>query len=118
MKILTLQIKKPYLDAILSGEKTKEYREIRPKNADKYVIQDPDAEDEADWLKPIEYDAIRFFNGYATNRPEVLIEVKDAFIQILTDDEGNDIIYEEDGEEYIETMMIYTLGKVLEKKNI
>ena len=45
MKVLTLQIKRPYLEDILSGAKTKEYREIRPKNAHRYVIQNPEAED-------------------------------------------------------------------------
>ena len=118
MKILTLQIKRPYLEEILSGKKKKEYREIRPKNANKYVIQNPDAENEEDWLKPVDYDAIRFFNGYASNRPEALVEVKDAFIELLTDEEGNDIVYEEDGQEYIEAVMVYTLGKVIERKNI
>ena len=118
MKILTLQIKRPYLEEILSGKKKKEYREIRPKNANKYVIQNPDAENEEDWLKPVDYDAIRFFNRYASNHPEALVEVKDAFIELLTDEEGNDIVYEEDGQKYIEAVMVYTLGKVIERKNI
>ena len=118
MKILTLQIKRPYLEDILSGAKTKEYREIRPKNADKYVIQNPDAEDEDQWLRPVKYDAIRFFNGYATDRPEVLIEITNIKIELSIDEKGEYITYEENGEEYIEAVMVYTLGKVLSKKNI
>lgn len=118
MKILTLQIKRPYLEDILSGAKTKEYREIRPKNADKYVIQNPDAEDEDQWLQPVKYDAIRFFNGYATDRPEVLIEITNSEIELSIDENGEEITYEEDGQEYIEAQMVYTLGNVLSKKNI
>ena len=118
MKILTLQIKRPYLEAILSGEKTEEYREIRPKNADEYVVQNPDAEDEDQWLQPVKYDAIRFFIGYATDRPEALVEIKDTRIELSVDENDEYIIYEEDGEEYIEAQMVYTLGKVLNTKNI
>lgn len=118
MKILTLQIKRPYLEAILSGEKTEEYREIRPKNADKYVAQNPDAEDEDQWLQPVKYDAIRFFNGYATDRPEALVEIKDTRIELSVDENDEYITYEEDGEEYIESQIVYTLGKVLNTKNI
>jgi hypothetical protein len=118
MKILTLQIKRPYLEDILSGTKTKEYREIRPKNADKYIIQNPDAEDEDQWLQPVKYDAIKFLNGYATNRPEVVIEITNSEIELSVDENGEEITYEEDGQEYIEAQMVYTLGKVLSKKNI
>lgn len=118
MKILTLQIKLPYLEEILSGTKTKEYREIRPKKADQYVIQNPEAEFEDEWLQPVKYDAIKFFNGYSTNRPVVVIEVTNTEIELSVDEKGEYITYEENGEEYIEAVMVYTLGKVLSKKNI
>lgn len=36
-------------------------------------------------------------------------------VVILTDDEGNDIVYENNGEEYLAAQMDYTLGKILEK---
>ena len=118
MKVLTLQIKRPYLEDILSGAKTKEYREIRPKNANRYVIQNPDAEDEDQWLQPVKYDAIRFFNGYASNRPEVLIEITNSEIELSVYEYCEEITYEVDGQEYIEAQMVYTLGKVISKKNI
>ena len=91
MKILTLQIKRPYLEDILSGTKTKEYREIRPKNADKYIIQNPDAEYEDQWLQPVKYDAIKFLNGYATDRPEVVIEITNSEIELSVDENGEEI---------------------------
>lgn len=117
MKILTLQIKKPYLDAILSGEKTEEYREVRPKNVEKYLIGNIEANSNEP-IDIVQYDAIRFFNGYATNRPEVLIEIKETFIDFIVDENEEDIIYEEDGVEYLTVQMTYVLGKVIERKNI
>lgn len=118
MKVLTLQIKRPYLEAILSGEKTEEYREIRPKNAHKFVIQNPEAEDDDEWLQPVKYDTINFLNGYDTNRPEAIVEVKNTRIELSVDEKGEYITYKEDGEEYIEAQIVYTLGKVLSTKNI
>lgn len=117
MKKLTLQIKRNFLDEILSGEKKEEYREIRPKNGKKYLEFFTNDEGEEDF-KVREYTHIQFFNGYKTNRPEVLIEIKKSELLIITDEEGNDIIYEENGEEYIMAQMVYTLGKIIERKNI
>lgn len=39
MKVLTLIIKKKWFDAILSGEKTTETREVRPTNISIYRIE-------------------------------------------------------------------------------
>lgn len=117
MKILTLQIKRQYLDEILSGEKTEEFREIRPKNAKKYIEYFTDKNGEED-VKPVKYDAIQFFNGYASDRPEVLIKVKKAEIEYIVDENDNFIEYEENGEMYLTAQMVYSLGKIISKKNI
>lgn len=117
MKILTLQIKRPYLEAILSGEKTEEYREVRPKNAKKYLTTHFRA-DSNDPIEPVIYDAIQFYNGYATDRPEVLIEVKDTFIDVIVDENDQDVTFEEEGVEYLTIQMAYVLGKVINRKNI
>ena len=45
----------------------------------------------------------------------MIIEVKSAEAVILTDDKGDDIVYEYQGKEYLAAQMDYTLGKVLEK---
>ena len=45
----------------------------------------------------------------------MIVEVKSAEAVILTDDKGDDIVYEYQGEEYLAAQMNYTLGKVLEK---
>lgn len=116
MSTLTLQIKREFLDMILSGEKTEEFREIRPKNSKKYIeyVQAEDGED----VQPIQYKQIQFFNGYSKTRPEVIIEIKKSILQIIEDENGEDIVYEEDGQEYVVAQMVYTLGKINSRKNI
>ena len=125
MKTLTLSIKQKYFDEILSGKKTKETREIRPTNAKKYIKYvcdgkeyDADAElpEEGDIdIKPVEYDAIKLLTGaYSGKRPYIVIECKGA-VYLLTDENGNDIIYEYQGKEYIAAQIEYDLGKIIEK---
>ena len=126
MNILTLSIKQKYFDEILAGTKTHEYREIRPTNAKKYITYlcngkeykaDEELPEEGEIeLKPIKYDAIKLLTGaYTGKRPYIIVEVKNAEAVILTDEEGNDVVYEYQGEEYLASQMDYTLGKVLEK---
>ncbi len=126
MKILTLSIKQKYYDEILAGKKNHEYREIRPTNAHKYITYlcngkeyraDEELPEEGDIdLKPIKYDAIKFLTGeYKGKRQYVIVEVKNSEVQILTDDNDEDIVYEYNGKEYIAAQMDYTLGKILEK---
>ncbi len=126
MKILTLSIKQKYYDEILAGKKNHEYREIRPTNAHKYITYlcngkeyrtDEELPEEGDIdLKPIQYEAIKFLTGeYKGKRPYAIIEVKNTEVQILTDDNDEDIVYEYNGKEYIAAQMDYTLGKILEK---
>ncbi len=126
MKTLTLSIKQKYFDEILSGKKTKETREIRPNNAKKYIRYvcdgkeyDADAElpEEGDIdIKPVEYDAIKLLTGaYSGKRPYIVIECKGANVYLLTDENGNDIIYEYQGKEYIAAQIEYDLGKIIEK---
>lgn len=128
MRILTLSIKQKYFDEILAGTKTHEYREIRPTNSKKYIVytcegneySDPHdlPEEGAVGFKPIKYDAIKFLTGaYTGKRPWALVEVKDAEAYIVTDDDGEDIVYEYNGEEYAVAQVEYVLGKVLERSD-
>ena len=48
----------------------------------------------------------------------MLIEITNSEIELSIDENGEEITYEEDGQEYIEAQMVYTLGKVISKKNI
>lgn len=61
MKILHLTLKKKWFDMIATGEKTEEYREIKPY----WNIR----------LLGKKYDAISFRNGYSKNAPTMLIEL-------------------------------------------
>jgi hypothetical protein len=117
MKTLTLQIKREHLDNILSGKKKEEFREIRPNNSKKY-IEYFTADDGEEDVKPIMVDRIQFFNGYKAGRPEVIIEVLKAEIEYIIDEDGNPVEYEEKGEIYMTAQMVYSLGKVVSKKNI
>mgnify|MGYP003291753641 CR=1 FL=1 len=118
MDILTLIIKQKYFDEILSGSKTVETREIH-NNFKKYCELDEDAyalfDEEKGIFVPRKYDAIRFYVGYNKDRATALVEVKDANIGIFVDDEGKEIVYEANGEEFIASYIDYTLGAILEK---
>ena len=60
MKILHLTLKKKWFDLIKSGQKTEEYREIKPY-----------------WTKRlvgIHYTHIKFRNGYSKKSPTILIQ--------------------------------------------
>lgn len=126
MNILTLSIKQKYFDEIVAGTKTHEFREIRPSNAKKYLtylcngkeyLADEELPEEGDVeIKPIKYDAIKLLTGeYKGTRPYIIIEVKEADISILTDEDGEDIVCQEKGEEYLAAQVDYTLGAILEK---
>lgn len=126
MNVLSLSIKQKYFDEILAGKKIHEYREIRPTNAKKYITymcggKEYQADEELPEgrdveLKPIKYDAIKLLTGeYKGKRPYAIVEVKGAEVSILTDEDGNDIVYEYQGEEYLAAQIDYTLGKVIEK---
>ena len=136
MKVLTLTIKKKWLDEILSGEKTTEEREIRPNSSGRFFyykngntgevyktgesIPDEVFNDESialdfDYHK---YDAIQFWAGYEKDRAGVLVEVKGYEHFTIEDDRGDVITYEHtDGRTYCMAAIEYQLGKILNKTN-
>lgn len=127
-KILTLSIKQKYFDEILAGKKKKETREIRPTNAGKYIYyhtkdrdyttkEVDDIPDDVDVeLKAIKYDALKLLTGaYNGKRPYIIVEVKDANPYVITDDNGEDVVYEYEGKEYLLAEIEYDLGEILEK---
>ncbi len=61
MRILHLTLKKKWFDMIASGEKTEEYREIKPY-----------------WIKRLvkNYNFIKFRNGYSPDSPTMIVELK------------------------------------------
>lgn len=132
MKVLTLSIKQKWFDEIIAGKKTQEFREIRPVNAKKYfryvlngkayteeTLPSEDEEPGEVVLVPVKYDAIKFLTGaYSGKRPWALVEVKDANIELLIDENGNEIVYEYNGNEYSAAQIVYDLGRVLERSAV
>lgn len=89
-KVLNLIIKKQYFDAIISGKKNKEYREIKQTTINKYTFID-----EADGKRYLRrYDFLHLFVGYNKDRESAIVEVVDTTFE-------NNVV-------------IYHLGKVLE----
>lgn len=117
MKILNLIIKQVWFDKILSGEKTQEFREVKPTTVKRLIELDEDGfekEDENYNAIPIKYDAIRFFVGYAKDRDSMLVEVKDAYTEMFVDEDGELITYEYKDQDWIAEQVVYNLGKILE----
>lgn len=101
MNILTLSIKQKFFDEILSGKKDFERREIKPSNVENYVsfIVDgkeyereediPDGDSEV-MVKAKSYDKLKLVTGeYKGKRPYLIVEVKDARVEFLFDENGD-----------------------------
>ncbi|PKO99091.1 MAG: ASCH domain-containing protein [Bacteroidetes bacterium HGW-Bacteroidetes-8] len=125
MKTLTLSIKQTFFDEIKSGNKKEEVREIRANTSGKYIeyqvngekmkIKEVPADATDVECVPIKYDQIRFLTGeYKGKRPSMLVEVLGEDIIILTDEQGDDIVYEYEGFEYVAAEIRYKLGKVID----
>ncbi|OJV18887.1 MAG: hypothetical protein BGO30_03435 [Bacteroidetes bacterium 41-46] len=126
MKVLTLSIKQQWFDEIRAGKKTIETREIKPTTASKYIeysyngerIKESQITDDMEGVEaiPIKYDAIKFLTGaYEGTRPSMIVEVTGEEVYILTDEEtGEDLVYENNGVEYVAAEIVYSLGKIIE----
>jgi hypothetical protein len=118
MKNLTLSIKQIFFDKILSGEKKTETRDIRPSNIHRYCQMDDDGYllDADGYIQPIKYDTITLYTGsYRGKRPKLVVEVVDAEVFLLEDENGELYILEEDGIEYNPAIIEYNLGRILER---
>lgn len=125
LKVLDLIIKQEYFDAIISGEKTQETREVKPTTIKKLLELDEEGfevEDKDGNSVPIKYDALQLFVGYRKDRDTALVEVKDAYTVVHLDEDGQPIIMleEEDkqGNEgtWVLQDVVYELGRVLSKQ--
>lgn len=112
MKTLTLQITADNFDLILAGKQVEETRNVYPNTAKRYLIN-PEKD-----VDLIEYEALYLINGRRKDARRLTVEVKGQELKILTDEKGEDIIYEENGEEYLATRVFYKLGKILNTENI
>ncbi len=103
---LFLILQKKYFLEILKGEKKTEYRTF----SDYYKTRllELDKEGEIEGQKKI--DTVRFALGYRKNRPEMVVECKDVFIE-HDESEEKEFLNEENCEFAID------LGNILEKIN-
>lgn len=142
---LTLQIKKESFEAILRGDQTFESRWVYPSNKSMFFhIKEqraggftPDelgfeiTEDEDinyfDTLgtvlgSPREYKALRLINGRRKAAPELTIEVTDVTPEINVDEDDKPYLIEDSyrGKKVvcIALSVTYSLGKIIETKNI
>lgn len=75
-KVLTLSVKKEWFDKIVSGEKTEEYREIKPYwikrlTTNCEVVYDVVAETYCGKVLYRPYTHVLFINGYGDDKPRV-----------------------------------------------
>lgn len=126
MNVLTLSIKQKPFDDILSGKKDFERREIKPSNVNDYVsyiVDGKEYEREEDipegdsevTVKAKSYDCLKLVTGkFEGKRPYLIVEVKDARIEFLFDENGDFILDQEKGKEYALANIIFELGNVVE----
>ena len=113
---LKLQITRPSFEAILRGEQKIESREVKPRNASRYVVEKelPDGSIE---VTPKHIDALYLINGRRKDAPRLTVEVLGAEWWVHSDDDGNDITFEENGETFLWSEVWYHLGRILATEN-
>lgn len=80
-KVLTLSVKKEWFDKIVSGEKTEEYREIKPYwikrlTTNCEVVYDVVAETYCGKVLYRPYTHVLFINGYGDDKPRIEKEIE------------------------------------------
>lgn len=111
-RVLSLIIKGGYFNQIMAGEKTIEYREIKPTTYTGLIQLDEQGEAilDADGCPiPMDYDAVELLVGYNTDRNTALIEVTDITIELTG------YVFDDRGHEYPYGIVSFHLGEVIEK---
>ena len=111
-RVLSLIIKGGYFNQIMVGEKTIEYREIKPTTYTGLIQLDEQGEAilDADCCPiPMDYDAVELLVGYNTDRNTALVEVTDITIELTG------YVFDDRGHEYPHGIVSFHLGEVIEK---
>lgn len=121
MKRLTLQIDRPCFKAILQGKQRVEHRYIYPSNASRYVIQKDEEDENGEPVLDVEcikYDVLYLINGRRKDAPRLTVAVDHAEFVVMTTEDGKDLTFEENGEEFYVCQVWYYLGDVLGTENV
>lgn len=98
-----------------------EHRFVYPHNANRYVIQEESVDENSELIlkvTPVHYDVLYLINGRRKDAPRLTVEVISSEFVVMTDEQGNDLTFEENGEDYYVCQVWYHLGKVLNSENI
>lgn len=100
---LTLRVERAEFDEFLNSEEKEFAEEINTSNWSKFCNETEDGD-----LEPIKFSELRLITGIADSSPSKTFKIKSAEICILTDDDGKEITYTENG------MLIYAMAIVYE----
>ena len=136
MKTLTLSLNRAAFDQVLAGTRKHECRDIFPENQRRFIRyvlngksyvsleEMPSEEEEAGEVDvvPVKYDCIKFLTGSSSAgpRPFLTVEVLDAEVIFLTNEEGEDLVIVDDetGIAFLAMQVEYTLGKIIGRNDI
>ena len=107
---LYLVLKKQYFDEILAGTKTEEYRDFTDHNISRLAVCDENGA----ILDTRKYKTVKFQNGYSKNAPQMIVEVKEIFLDI---DEEVDLEAENAELNTDNCNFTIILGKILDRSN-
>ncbi|MBD5357367.1 MAG: hypothetical protein HDR88_10245 [Bacteroides sp.] len=121
MEQLNLHTNKKHFQALLKGDVLVEKRYVYPNNVKKYVIEEDKTDENGEEITvvtPVHYDTLQFICGHKKDAPCLIVEVKSSEFVVLTDENGNDMTFEENGTEYYVCQVWYTLGDIIATENI
>lgn len=126
-KCLAVSIKQDPFEAIMSGEKDFEEREVRPTTYRQlvYFVRDgvtyqrfediPDFETDI-MMKPIKYDQLKIITGQMVGkRPYAVVNVEGAHVEFVADGDKQVFVPTADGRQFPLAIVVYDLGEITER---
>lgn len=109
MDIIKMTVKPNTLEAIKEGFLKEYAREIRPNTQKKYCDLDEEGyvKDIDGVLQPRKYDVVQFENKHE----KCAFKIEESWIELLEDENGELVTYEENGEEYYAAQIVYKIGE-------
>lgn len=117
MRVLTIHVRQKVIDKIMSGETQQIARKIKPFDESNLVKLDEEGNaivNEHGTMTPEDYDALYLCVGYKINPNHVLLKIKRAHIEIVKDDNGEVLYYQNVGNKCVAQQVVYDLGDILE----